>query len=60
MVALMSEDPLVERVRTLAQAFLETDLMRLRIEEPNEDAVELRRGSVAPPSRRAQARERPR
>ncbi len=54
-VALMSEDPLVERVRTLAQAFLETDLMRLRIEEPNEDAVELRRGSVAPPSRRAQA-----
>lgn len=50
-VALMSEEPLVERVRTLAQAFLETDLMRLRIEEPNEDAVELRRQSVAAPRR---------
>lgn len=53
-VALMSEDQLIERVRTLAQAFLETDLMRLRIEEPNEDAVEFRRKSVAPPSRAAQ------
>jgi len=54
-VALMSEDQLIERVRTLAQAFLETDLMRLRIEEPNEDAVEFSRKSVAPPSRAAQA-----
>ncbi len=53
-VALMPEDSLVERVRTLAQAFLETDLMRLRIEEANEDAVEFRRKSVAPPSRAPQ------
>ncbi len=49
-VALMSEDQLVQRVRTLAQAFLETDLMRLRIESENEDAVELRRKAVAAPS----------
>jgi len=46
-VALMSEDQLVDRVRTLAQAFLETDLMRLRIEDANEDAVEFRRKTVA-------------
>jgi 2-amino-4-hydroxy-6-hydroxymethyldihydropteridine diphosphokinase len=53
-VALMSEDQLVTRVRTLAQAFLQTDLMRLRIEEPNEDAVEFRRKPVAaPPAREA-------
>jgi 2-amino-4-hydroxy-6-hydroxymethyldihydropteridine diphosphokinase len=42
-VALMSEDQLVQRVRTLAQAFLETDLVRLRIEDEDENAVELRR-----------------
>ncbi len=54
-VALMSEDQLVDRVRTLAQAFLETDLMRLRIEDENEDAVELRRKVVAPASRLLQA-----
>ncbi|HKU67647.1 MAG TPA: 2-amino-4-hydroxy-6-hydroxymethyldihydropteridine diphosphokinase [Candidatus Baltobacteraceae bacterium] len=51
-VALMSEDEqrpgdlptgLTERVRALAQAFLETDLVRLRIEDENEDTVELRR-----------------
>jgi 2-amino-4-hydroxy-6-hydroxymethyldihydropteridine diphosphokinase len=54
-VALMSEDQLVNHVRTLAQAFLETDLMRLRIEDENEDAVELRRKVVAPASRLLQA-----
>lgn len=54
-VALMSEDQLVERVRMLAQAFLETDLMRLRIEDENEDAVEFRRKAVAAPSAEAQA-----
>jgi 2-amino-4-hydroxy-6-hydroxymethyldihydropteridine diphosphokinase len=41
-VALMSED-LVARVRALADAFVQTDLVRLRVEEPNEDAIELRR-----------------
>jgi 2-amino-4-hydroxy-6-hydroxymethyldihydropteridine diphosphokinase len=54
-VALMSEDHLVARVRTLAQAFLETDLMRLRIEDENENAVELRRKRVAAPSKEAEA-----
>jgi biotin carboxyl carrier protein len=34
---------LADRVRALAQAFLETDLVRLRIEDENEDAVEFRR-----------------
>lgn len=51
-VALMSDDeeqasdysaPLVTRVRTLVEAFLATDLVRLRIEDANEDAVEFRR-----------------
>jgi 2-amino-4-hydroxy-6-hydroxymethyldihydropteridine diphosphokinase len=51
-VALMSDDeqqasdysaPLVTRVRTLVEAFLATDLVRLRIEDENEDAVEFRR-----------------
>jgi len=47
-VALMSEDEqqpaeLVARVRELAQAFLETDLVRLRIEDDREDAIEFRR-----------------
>jgi 2-amino-4-hydroxy-6-hydroxymethyldihydropteridine diphosphokinase len=51
-VALMSEDeeqasdsaaPLAARVRTLVEAFLETDLVKLRIEDANEDAIELRR-----------------
>lgn len=50
-VALMSDDQLVERVRALSEAFLETDLMRLRIEEANEDAVELRRRPLAAPRR---------
>jgi len=54
-VALMSEDHLVQRVRMLAQAFLETDLMRMRIEDENEDAVEFRRKAVAAPSLAAQA-----
>lgn len=56
-VALMSDDqeqasgvttPLVDRVRALTQAFLETDLMRLRIEDANEDSIELRRRPSAP------------
>lgn len=50
-VALMSEDEqqagqasgLVDRVRALAQVFRETDLIRLRIEDEHEDAIELRR-----------------
>lgn len=50
-VALMSEELLVERVRALAEAFLQTDLMRLRITDRNDDAVELRRKHVAPPRR---------
>lgn len=57
-VALMSEDEqqtgsapagLVERVRSLAQAFLETDLVRLRIEDENEDALEMRRRPLPAP-----------
>lgn len=56
-VALMSEDEqagevslgLAERVRTLAAAFRETDLIRLRIEDEFEDAIELRRKPVAAP-----------
>lgn len=50
-VSLMSEEPLADRVRMLAQAFLATDLMRLRIEDDNDDSVELRRKSVAAPRR---------
>ena len=55
-VALMSEveeqasgssAPLVARVRELVQAFLETDLVKLRIEDPNEDAIEVRRHFTA-------------
>jgi 2-amino-4-hydroxy-6-hydroxymethyldihydropteridine diphosphokinase len=46
-VALMPEDDfaegLSERVRALAAAFRDTDLVRLRIEDESEDAVELRR-----------------
>jgi 2-amino-4-hydroxy-6-hydroxymethyldihydropteridine diphosphokinase len=51
-VALMSEDEqqagdlsvgLVDRVRGLARAFEQTDLVRLRIEDEQGDAVELRR-----------------
>jgi 2-amino-4-hydroxy-6-hydroxymethyldihydropteridine diphosphokinase len=58
-VALMSEDEqrpravpagLVERVRALAEAFLQTDLVRLRIEDEREDAVELRRRPVPAPA----------
>lgn len=57
-VALMSDDQqqgedstgLVERVRALAQAFLETDLVRLRIEDEREDAIEFRRKPLAVPS----------
>lgn len=57
-VALMSEDEqqagglpagLVDRVRVLAQAFLETDLVRLRIEDEREDALEFRRRPVPAP-----------
>jgi 2-amino-4-hydroxy-6-hydroxymethyldihydropteridine diphosphokinase len=63
-VALMSDDleqasgaaaPLVDRVRTLVQAFLETDLVRLRIEEENEDAVEIRRQTTAAQQTQEQA-----
>lgn len=50
-VSLMSEEPLADRVRMLAQAFLETDLMRLRIEDESDDFVELRRKAVAAPRR---------
>lgn len=50
-VALMSDEDLIERVRTLTQAFLETDLVRLRIEDANEDAVELRKPHSAPERR---------
>ncbi len=54
-VALMSEDEqqpaeLVARVRELAQAFLETDLVRLRIEDDREDAIEFRRRPKPVPS----------
>lgn len=59
-VALMSEDEqagefpegLAERVRTLAAAFRQTDLIRLRIEDEHEGAIELRRrpAPVAPRS----------
>lgn len=49
-VALMPE-PMADRVRLLAQAFVQTDLVRLRIEDANADAIELRRkasNTVAP------------
>lgn len=53
-VALMSEDefpaPLAQRVRDLAAAFRETDLIRLRIEDEHEDAIELRRRPTAAPA----------
>jgi 2-amino-4-hydroxy-6-hydroxymethyldihydropteridine diphosphokinase len=53
-VALMSEadDPslgLVERVRALATAFRETGLVRLRVEDENEDTLEFRRRPAAVP-----------
>lgn len=59
-VALMSEDEdeagnsepgLSQRVRELAQTFRETDLVRLRIEDKNEDAIELRRRPAPAPVR---------
>ncbi|HET6894656.1 MAG TPA: 2-amino-4-hydroxy-6-hydroxymethyldihydropteridine diphosphokinase [Candidatus Baltobacteraceae bacterium] len=54
-VALMSEDEqqpteLVARVRELAQAFLESGLVRLRIEDDREDAIEFRRRPKLVPS----------
>jgi biotin carboxyl carrier protein len=58
-VALMSDDEeqasgssgsLAGRVRTLVHAFLETDLVKLRIEDQNEDAIELRRTLARPAS----------
>ncbi len=68
-VALMSEDELqtadaaarlTGRVRALAKAFLETDLVRLRIEDANEDAFELRRRPLhAPLQSHAQAQTAP-
>jgi oxaloacetate decarboxylase alpha subunit len=42
----MPENPVVERVRSLVQAFLETDLVRLRIERDG-GHVELRRRASA-------------
>lgn len=62
-VALMSDDQqqgedstgLVERVRALAQAFLETDLVRLRIEDEREDAIEFRRKPLPVPSAQSAA-----
>jgi len=42
----MPENPVVERVRSLVQAFLETDLVRLRIER-DDGHVELRRRASA-------------
>lgn len=56
-VALMSEDALVERVRSLAEAFLETDLVRLRIEDANEDAYEFRKPHSAPARKEAASAE---
>ena len=41
----MAQDPVVERVRSAVQAFLKTDLMRMRIERDGEH-VELRRRRV--------------
>jgi 2-amino-4-hydroxy-6-hydroxymethyldihydropteridine diphosphokinase len=58
-VALMSEPTLADRVRTLAQAFLETDLVRLRIEEPNEDSIELRRRAICSKSGAESPEEQP-
>ncbi len=61
-VALMSEDErpagdllagLIDRVRSLAQAFLETDLIRLRIEDEREDVVEFRRRPDPSPASQA-------
>ena len=40
--------PLALRVRGLAEAFAATDLVRLRIEGPGSDAVELRRSTRVP------------
>jgi 2-amino-4-hydroxy-6-hydroxymethyldihydropteridine diphosphokinase len=57
-VALMPEDELQtaefsaglsERVRALAAAFRETDLVRLRIEDEREDSIELRRRPAPAP-----------
>ncbi|MDQ2873209.1 MAG: biotin/lipoyl-binding protein, partial [Candidatus Eremiobacteraeota bacterium] len=41
---------LTERIRALAEAFVLTDLIRLRIEDDSEDAVELRKAFGGPPS----------
>jgi len=42
----MPENPVVERVRSLVQAFLETDLVRLRIERDGGHVELLRRASA--------------
>lgn len=49
-VSLMSEASMAERVRALASAFLTTDLVRVRITDPNDDAIELRRAPRPMPS----------
>ena len=38
-----NENDVVERVRTFVDAFMKTDLVRLRIEEANSDSIEVRR-----------------
>lgn len=42
-----SSEALVTRVRTLVAAFLDTDLVKLRIEDAEENAIEFRRKPVA-------------
>ena len=57
-VAPMPGDPLIERIRALAQSFVQTGLLRLRIEERSGDAVELRRrGGIAAASGAQSAQE---
>jgi len=66
-VALMSDEQLpresaaglIDRVRALAGAFLETDLIRMRIEEPNEDSIEFRRAAAVSPASAEEAAETP-
>ncbi len=52
-VALMSDEALIERVRTLTEAFIDTDLVRLRIEDAEKNSVELRKPASAPVRRAA-------
>jgi|SRR5579884_536201 len=61
-VALMSEDDyaldgatLADRVRALAAAFRESDLIRVRVESDDEDAIELRRRPAPVPTAQSTA-----